>query len=148
MFSKKKDKPKIDPVQKEMYELAHKRVVQKKRLFRHFIIFVVGSVFMIFLNLVLKLGYSIKIGGLDWYIIGILIWLFILLIHASNVWIFSKFMGKEWTDRQIARLIKKQEEKIAALQLKVEKDHPSSNANNPTLGSTFDDKNPPVNFKT
>lgn len=146
MFSKKKDTPKIDPVEKEMYEYAHKRAVQKKRLFRHFIIFMVGAVFMIFLNLVLSIGASLKFGGLDWYVIGILLWLFMVLIHASNVWIFSKFMGKEWTDQQIARLIAQQKEKIAKLQAQIDKTHPLPNSS-ATPSDATNDTNPPLNFK-
>ncbi|UZO81047.1 2TM domain-containing protein [Aquimarina sp. ERC-38] len=147
MFSKKKDKPKIDPVEKEMYEYAHKRAVQKKRLFRHFLIFIIGSVFLIFLNLVLSIGASVKIAGLDWYVVAILFWFFVLLVHTSNVWIFSKFMGKEWTDQQIARLIVKQKEKIASLQSEVDEKYPLPSVNNGLPENPSDDTNPPINFK-
>ena len=138
MFSKKKEATHIDAEQRELYENARRRVIQKKRLFQHFIIFLVGSIFMIVLNLVLGLGNEIKIFGLDWFVIGILVWAFLLMIHAANVGLFHKFMGKEWENRQIERLIAKQKNKIADLQKKVAIDHPSEKVKNLQRSSSSD----------
>ncbi len=124
MFSKKKETSQIDAQQREMYEHARRRIVQKKRLFQHFIFFIVGSIFMIVFNLVLGLGKSFVFLGLDWFVIGVLIWSFLFVMHFCNVWLFSKFMGKEWTDRQMERLIAKQKLEIANIQREVDLMHP------------------------
>ena len=36
--------------QHELYENARKRINQKKRLYQHFVVFLIGSVFLIILN--------------------------------------------------------------------------------------------------
>ena len=126
MFSKKKETPEINAEQRALYEHARKRIVQKKRLFQHFVVFLVGGVFFIVLNELLGLGSEITFLGWDWFVIAILIWSFFLLLHAGNVWIFSTFMGKKWTDAQMERLISKQKDRIAKLQKEVEVSHPVS----------------------
>ena len=67
MFSKKKNTSKLDAEQRELYENARKRTLQKKRLFQHFIIFLIGAVFFIVLNVVIgyqenfmPLGYNLE----------------------------------------------------------------------------------------
>ncbi|TPN85943.1 dihydrofolate reductase [Aquimarina algicola] len=124
MFSKNKESNQIDPLQRELYEHARKRVIQKKRLFQHFIVFLVGSLFFVVLNLVFGYGKDITFFGIDWYIIAILLWSFLLILHFCNVWLFSKFMGQEWTDRQMERLIIKQKEEIALIQKDVDLMYP------------------------
>ncbi len=123
MFSKKKEITKIDAQQRELFEHARRRIVQKKRLFQHFILFIVGAVFMIILNLVLGVGKSMTFFSLHWSFIGVLIWAFLFVMHFCNVWLFSKFMGKEWSDRQMERLIAKQKLEIATLQKEVDLMH-------------------------
>lgn len=124
MFSKKKETIQIDPQQRELYEHARKRVIQKKRLFQHFIIFIVGSVFFVILNLVFGYGKEVTLFGIDWCIIAILCWAFLLVVHFCNVWLFSTFMGQEWADRQMERLITKQKEEIALLQKDIDLMYP------------------------
>ncbi|MDA7716967.1 dihydrofolate reductase [bacterium] len=124
MFFKKKEITQIDPQQRELYEHARKRVIEKKRLFRHFIVFIVGSIFFILLNLVFGYGKGITFFGTDWFVIAILFWAFFFAVHFCNVWLFSAFMGKEWSDRQIAKLVAKQKEEIILLQKDVELMYP------------------------
>ncbi|PKV49565.1 dihydrofolate reductase [Aquimarina sp. MAR_2010_214] len=124
MFLKKKETIQIDPQQRELYEHARKRVIQKKRLFQHFIIFLVGSVFFAILNLALGYGKEVVLFGIDWYIVSILCWAFLLVIHFCNVWLFSTFMGQEWADRQMERLIAKQKEEIVLLQKDIDLMYP------------------------
>lgn len=124
MFSKKKETSEIDAQQRELFEHARRRVIQKKRLFQHFIIFIVGSIFMIVLNLILGLGREVTFLGLDWFVVGVFIWTFLFSMHFCNVWLFSKFMGKDWTDRQMERLIAKQKLEIAKLEKEIELMHP------------------------
>tara|TARA_R110001583_G_scaffold8413_6_gene40208 strand:- start:3553 stop:3960 length:408 start_codon:yes stop_codon:yes gene_type:complete len=100
----------------ELYENARKRIKQKKRLYRHFVIFLIGSVFLIVLNKVLKIGESLIE---DWFVWAILLWLFFWVLHFVNVFITHKFMGKEWEIKQTEKLVLKQELKITQLEKEV-----------------------------
>ncbi len=123
MFSKKK-KPEIDQEQLELIQYAQKRIRQKKRLYIHFVIFLIGSVFLILANTVLGIGKEVKILGLDWFVIAIVLWLFFFVYHFFNVFITSKFMGKEWEKQQLDKLVAKQKVRIEKLQKQVDKSHP------------------------
>lgn len=101
----------------ELYENAKKRIKQKKRLYYHFIIFLIGSVFLIILNKFLKIG-----EPHDWFVWAILIWLFFFLLHFVNVFITQQFMGKKWVEIQTEKLVLKQELKIAKLEKEIEKE--------------------------
>lgn len=124
MFSKRKDTPQIDPVQKELYEHARKRVVQKKRLFQHFIVFLVGSLFLVVLNLLIGFGKEYTFFGINWSIIAVVCWAFLFVLHFCNVWLFHKFMGADWTSDQMERLIAKQKAEIELIRKDVDKMYP------------------------
>lgn len=113
MFSKTKKTERIDSEQREQYEYARARIVQKKRLMRHFIIFLVGSLLLIIINPVLGYGDDFFIH--NWFVWAILIWTFLLLIHVFNVFITHKFMGKEWEDRELEKLKSIQQQRISEL---------------------------------
>ena len=51
-----------------------------------------------------------------------LLWAFLLLTNLFNVFVKNRFMGKEWEHRQLEKLKNLQEEKIAKLEKKVEKE--------------------------
>jgi hypothetical protein len=121
IFSKNK-KPDLEPDQLEQFEYAQKRIKQKKRLMRHFILFLAGSIFLIILNPILGVGKDFFIK--DWFVWAILLWIFFFLIHVLNVFIFNRFMGKDWEKKQLQKLKAKQEQRILALQEKVEKEMP------------------------
>ena len=125
--------------QHQLYENARRRVIQKKRLYIHFIVFLVGSIFFIVVNKIFKVGESFL---KDWFVWVILLWFFIWVLHFVNVFIFKRFMDKEWERKQIEKLVLTQEIKIAKLekgiahetQLKAESDriaNTSKNKNNP-----------------
>jgi len=123
MFSRKNkvdSSIEVDSKQKELFEHAQARVNEKRGLYRHFILFLVGCIFMIVLNLVLNFGVNIKPFGLDWFVIGVLVWSFILLVHIFRVILFSKFMGKAWRDKQMYYLVEKQKAKIAKMEKKLD----------------------------
>jgi len=124
MFSKKKSTSKLDAEQRELYEHARKRTLQKKRLFQHFIIFLIGAVFLIVFNVVIGYQENFMPLGYNWFVWAILIWAFIFLVHVFNVFITNKFLGKDWQDKQMAKLVQKQKEKIAKMQAQVDKDFP------------------------
>ncbi len=124
MFSKKKNTSKLDHDQRELYENARRRTKQKKRLFLHFVVFLVGAVILIVLNVVIGFREEFMPLGYNWFVWAILLWTFFFLIHAVNVFITSSFMGKEWEQQQMEKLVRKQKEKIAELDKKVEQQHP------------------------
>jgi len=124
MFSKRKGTPQIDPLQRELYEHARKRIIQKKRLFQHFIVFLVGSIFLVILNLLIGVGKEVTFFGANWYLVAIITWAFLFALHFCNVWLFHKFMGTEWTSNQMERLIEKQKAEIALIQKDVDLMYP------------------------
>ncbi|WP_276165578.1 2TM domain-containing protein [Zobellia alginiliquefaciens] len=124
MFSKNKNRSEVDLEQHEMLENAQTRIKQKKRLFTHFVIFLIGSVFLILVNKILKYG-----NTYDWFIWGITFWAFLFIIHAFNVFVTQKFMGKEWERSQREKLVAKQKKRIAEIQKEIETDFPLSKIN-------------------
>ncbi len=124
MFSKKKDIVTLDLEQHELLENAQKRIKQKKNLFTHFVILLIGSVFLILINKILKYGESY-----DWFIWAIVAWAFLFVIHAFNVLVTSKLMGKDWERSQREKLVSKQKQRISELQKEIETDFPLSNIN-------------------
>jgi dihydrofolate reductase len=84
MFGKKKTTVQIDKDQLELIQNAQQRVKQKKRLYIHFVIFLIGSVFLILANTVLGIGEGVKIFGKNWFVFAILVWLFLFLYHTST----------------------------------------------------------------
>ncbi|WP_019038978.1 2TM domain-containing protein [Psychroflexus tropicus] len=115
---------KIDPEIRALYENAHQRIKQKKRLTTHVVFFFAGSVIFIVINIILGYQSEFKPLGMDWFVSAILIWLFFLIIHAINVFVVNKLMGKEWEEKQMNRLVEKQLERLRKLQKKVDKKHP------------------------
>lgn len=110
----------MEQVPYELYEEARKRVKQKKLLFFHFVVFVLGSLLMYVSNVFLSKDPT----TFKWYPWAISIWAFLLALHAVNVLIVDSFMNKKWEHRQIDKLIEKQKVKIEELQKKVELEYP------------------------
>ena len=124
MLSRKKQKNTVEAEQYELLENAQKRIKQKKRLFSHFVIFLIGSVFLILINKILKYGESY-----DWFVWAIIFWAFLFVLHAFNVFVTQKFMGKDWERRQRELLVNKQKKRIAEIQKEIETDFPLSSIN-------------------
>jgi len=115
MLGNKKSNLQIDKDQLELIENAQKRIKQKKRLYIHFVVFLIGSVFFILLNLVLGFGENVKLFDINWFVFAILAWLFLLVYHTFNVFITHKFMGKNWEQAQLEKLVAKQKQRIEEL---------------------------------
>ncbi|MCX2719106.1 2TM domain-containing protein [Lentiprolixibacter aurantiacus] len=115
MSSRNKAKTKIPLEQHEQLEYAQQRIIQKKKLYRHFVFFLVGSLFFVVLNKAFHYG-----GDYDWYLWAILAWLFLLFMHTIQVFFLDPFMGQEWERKQREQLVAKQQERIAALQKEVQ----------------------------
>ncbi|MDO6519093.1 2TM domain-containing protein [Zobellia uliginosa] len=124
MFTKNKNHSEVGLEQHEMLENAQTRIKQKKRLYVHFVIFLIGSVFLILVNKILKYG-----ATYDWFIWGITFWAFLFVLHAFNVFVTQKFMGKDWERTQREKLVAKQKKRIAEIQKEIETDFPLSQIN-------------------
>lgn len=124
MFSKNKSDINIDLEQHEQLEYAQRRIKQKKRLFVHFVIFLIGSVFLVLINKILKYGEEY-----DWFVWAITFWGFLFALHIFNVFVTQKFMGKDWERKQREKLVQMQRNKIAAIQKEIETDFPLSGIN-------------------
>lgn len=135
MFGKKKQVTTIDKDQLELIENAQKRIRQKKRLYVHFVIFLIGAVFLILANTVLGIGEGFTIAGINWFVYAILAWLFLFAYHFISVFITHKFMGKEWEKQQLEKLVNQQQQRIDKLKegfLKEERKIAQSQAYNET----------------
>ena len=114
MFSKNKKISKLDVEQHELLENAQKRIQQKKRLYTHFVVFLVGSVFLVLINKILKYGQEY-----NWFIWAITFWAFLFVLHIFNVFITNKFMGKDWERLQRERLVQKQKNRISEIEQEI-----------------------------
>ena len=136
MFGKKKQVPQIDKEQLELIQNAQRRIKQKKRLYVHFVIFLIGAVFLILANTVLGIGKNTTFFGIDWFVYAILAWLFLFIYHLFNVFITHKFMGKAWEQQQLDKLVALQKTKIEKIKTELLKEAPhiaESEAYNETL---------------
>ncbi|WP_281297458.1 2TM domain-containing protein [Flavobacterium limnophilum] len=101
--------------QQELYEYARKRIKQKKGLYFHFVLFLLGSIFLAIANYFLVFGYTS-----NWSVWVITAWLFLFIMHFIKVFITDRFMNKDWEREQISRLVAQQQRKIDQLQTKVD----------------------------
>lgn len=113
-----KKNPIENMAQHEMFENAQKRIKQKRRLFFHLILFVLGSLFMYIINKVLDYGVEY-----NWYLWGILVWGFFFLLHVINVFITDRFLGQNWQRKEREKLVALQEKKMMKMQIQVEKEY-------------------------
>lgn len=104
----------MDKEQQELYENAHKRLRQKKMLYFHFVLLIIGSLFMFIANVYLEYG-----APKQWYIWAITAWIFLFVLHFIKVFITDRFMNKNWEREQIEKLVQKQQQKIDSLKSKV-----------------------------
>ena len=107
--------------QHERYEYARKRITQKKRLYFHFVLFLLGSIFLFIANYFLVFGFTS-----NWAKWVITLWLFLFIHHFIKVYITDRFMNKDWEREQIERLMALQQKKIDQLQTKTNNETPSN----------------------
>ena len=103
--------------QHEIYENARNRVLQKKRLYVHFVLFLVGSIFLIVFDKLFNIAEKLFE---NWFVWIVVLWFFFLVLHFINVFITNRFMGKDWERKQTDKLVLKQEVKIAKLEKEIE----------------------------
>ena len=103
----------------EQYEYARRRIKQKKRLYFHFVLFVLGSLMLFVAHNFLD---STVVSY--WYLWIIMIWLFLFILHFIKIFITDRFMNKDWEREQIDRLVVLQQKKLEQLQSKIANDEP------------------------
>lgn len=103
--------------QHELYEYARRRMKQKKLLYFHFILFFVGSIFIVIIRRLLEIY-----PEYHWDIWVILAWAFFFILHFIRVFITDSFMNKNWERSQIDKMVAKQERKLQQLQSKINTD--------------------------
>ena len=101
----------------EQYEYARKRLNQKKIIYFHFVLLILGSLFMYIAN-----NFSVFEIKSIWVTWLITFWVFLFVLHFIKVFITDRFMNKNWERNQIDRLIVKQQEKIHQLQNQIEEE--------------------------
>jgi Zn-dependent protease with chaperone function len=109
----------MEQLNHELYESARKRIKQKRNLFVHFVLFFVGSIFL----LVIEKLFNVGITYPNWSYWLILAWAFLFILHFVNVFITKRFMNKQWEREEIDKLVAKQKRRIDELQKKVEEQH-------------------------
>lgn len=105
----------MDTIQHEQYEYARKRLRQKKGLYFHFVLLVLGSLFLFVTTHFDVFGFSPT-----WTIWAITVWVFLFVLHFIKVFITDRFMNKNWERTQTEKLMALQEKKIAQLETKIE----------------------------
>ena len=101
----------------EKYEYARRRIKQKKRLYYHFVLFVLGSLLLFVAH-----NFLDSTVVTDWYLWIITIWLFLFILHFIKIFITDRFMNKDWEREQIDRLVALQKKKLDQLQTQVAND--------------------------
>ncbi|WP_310556044.1 2TM domain-containing protein [Flavobacterium sp.] len=108
----------MDQNQHELYEYARERLKQKKRLYYHFVFFVLLCIFSIVVNKLLNVY-----PETNWFLWVVTILSFIFVLHFIRVFITTSFMNKNWERAQIDKLIQKQERKIEQLEKDLEQNN-------------------------
>jgi hypothetical protein len=98
----------------EQYEYARRRIKQKKGLYFHSVLFLLGSLFLFIAHKFFNIGIET-----NWCIWLITIWFFIFILHFIKVYITDRFMNKDWEREQIDRLVALQQKKITQLESQI-----------------------------
>ena len=96
--------------QHELYEYARNRIKQKKRLFIHLIVLVIGSFFLFTANHLLNFH-----NETNWWIWVVAVWSCIFIFHVIKVLVTDSFMNKNWERAEVDRLMMKQTKKMEQL---------------------------------
>ncbi|WP_452231578.1 dihydrofolate reductase [Lacinutrix sp. MEBiC02595] len=124
MFGKKKNKPKIDQEQLQLIQNAQRRIKQKKRFYSHAIVFAIFGLILYTFNVGLQLADEFTLATLPWSVVIIAVWFALLFWHFLNVFLFQTFMGKEWEEKQLEKLVSKQQARIEKLKINLKKEAP------------------------
>ena len=114
MIFRKKKEPLLSAEQQAQIAYAQSRIRQKKRLYNHIVYFLIGGVFLIGINKVLKYG-----AAYDWYLWVLAGWAFLLAVQVAKVFVVHRFLGPEWELAQREKLMRLQQERIRKLEAEV-----------------------------
>ncbi len=102
----------------ELYDKARKRIRQKKMVYIHLMVMLLGIVLFAILNK----GFGIGEGLLpDWFLWLGIAWVFVWMLHFVNVFYTKTFFDANWEKAQTEKLIDKHYKKVAQLEKKLEK---------------------------
>jgi hypothetical protein len=107
----------LDLNQHDLIENAQRRIRQKKWLFHHITLFLIGGVFVFVLNKLFHYG-----PDYDWYLVVLIFWALLLAYHTISVTILNRLLGPKWERREREKLIQLQQDRIAQMQTKVTAD--------------------------
>jgi hypothetical protein len=86
----------------ERYEMARKRVEELKGFYRNLFSYVAINAFLIIINLVTSPKHL-------WFYWVAIFWGIGVLFHAAHTFVLrGRFLGKEWEERKIRELMKKE----------------------------------------
>lgn len=122
MFGLGKKKSQINKDELERIKYAQKRINQKKRLYTHFILFLIGTAILIFLDLVIDIDQGKKFFGTNWFVLAACAWFLLVVYHFISVFVTHNFMGKEWEQKQLDKLVAKQYDRISEMKDKLKKE--------------------------
>lgn len=98
----------------EQYEYARRRIKQKKGLYFHSVLFLLGSLFLFIAHTFFNIGMDS-----NWHLWFITIWFFLFILHFIKVYITDRFMSKDWEREQIDRLVALQQKKLTQLESEI-----------------------------
>lgn len=98
----------------EQYEYARRRIKQKKALYFHSVLFLLGCLFLFIAHKFFNIGIDS-----NWCIWLLTIWFFVFILHFIKVYITNRFMCKDWEREQIDRLVALQQKKITQLESQI-----------------------------
>lgn len=124
MFGRKKQKPQIDKEQLELIQNAQRRVRQKKRLYVHFVVFLIFALILITFNIGLGFADEFTLATFPWSVVVVFFWSIFIVWHFLNVFLFNAFMGKEWEQQQLNKLVSKQQVRIEKLKQELKSEAP------------------------
>ena len=101
----------------EQYEYARRRIKQKKRLYFHFVLFILSSLLLFCMH-----QFFTSTFLSSWYLYLITLWLFLFTLHFIKIFVTDRFMNKNWERDQIDRLVALQKKKIEHLQTQINKE--------------------------
>ena len=122
MLFKKNNSSDINEDQIALIEYAQNRKKNKKRLFFHFSIMIIGFISMLTSNLIFEFKKDIILFDFPWSYWLCSTWFVLFFIHLFNVYVTNKFMGKMWEKNQMKKLVNKQQIKIAEIKTEIEKE--------------------------
>ena len=122
MIFRRKNKTTIDDRQIDLVDYARARIRQKKRLYFHFVTFLVASLVMVILNIGLGYGAQIEPFGFPWLLSAALLWAVFLLLHVFQVYVTRRFMNPAWEKEQMKTLVGLQGARIEKIKRKLDKE--------------------------